>query len=101
MSGEGPAPAGGWARLLDTLLALGLGRLADEKRRFLDALLLGAAALMLIGAGAMLGMALLIALLQERYRLMAAAALAALCLACGLWLIALARSRLNRRNRSG
>ena len=101
MSGEGPAPAGGWARLLDALLALGLGRLGDEKRRFLDALLLGAAALMLIGAGAMLGMALLIALLQERYRLIAAAALAALCLATGLWLIALARSRLNRRNRPG
>lgn len=98
MSGEGPAPAGGWARLLEALLALGLGRLADEKRRFLDALLLGAAALMLIGAGIMLGMALLIALLQERYRLIAAAALSGLSLATGLWLIALARSRLSRRN---
>jgi len=101
VSGEGPAPAGGWAHLLEALLSLGLGRLGDEKRRFLDALLLGAAALVLIGAGAMLGMALLIALLQERYRLIAAGALSVLCVATGLWLIALARSRLSRRDRPG
>lgn len=97
MSAEGSAPAGGWARLLDALLALGLGRIADEKRRFLDALLLGAAALLLIGAGALLGLGLLITLLQERYRLIAAAAFSGLCLVAGFWLIALARARLSRR----
>lgn len=68
--------------------------LEQEKRRLLEALMLAAGALLLLGVGLVLAVALLLMLLQEGYRL-AALALLTLAFLGGAWmLVRLARDRL-------
>ena len=68
--------------------------LEQEKRRLLQALLLGALALLMLGVGTVLLVGLLLLLLQEGYRLAALAVLALAFLGGGFALVRLAGQRL-------
>lgn len=68
--------------------------LEQEKRRLLQALLLGALALLMLGVGTVLLVGLLLLLLQEGYRLAALAVLALGFLGGGFVLVRLAARRL-------
>ena len=68
--------------------------LEQEKRRLLEALMLAAGALLLLGVGLVLAVALLLMLLQEGYRLAALALLTAAFLGGAGMLLRLARDRL-------
>lgn len=68
--------------------------LEQEKRRLLQALLLGALALLMLGVGTVLLVGLLLLLLQEGYRLAALAVLALGFLGGGFALVRLAARRL-------
>lgn len=80
--------------LLRVRLALLGTDIEQEKLRLFDAVLWAGLALLLLGMGLLLLCALVVVLLWEQQRLPALAALAALCLGGGAWLLRRARARL-------
>ena len=68
--------------------------LEQEKLRLFDAVLWAGLALLLLGMGLLLLCGLVVVVLWEQHRLLALGALAVLCLGSGVWLLRMARARL-------